>query len=302
MTRRRVSRSYTLQTLFEMDVRDIWKEEEAISIYDEKVEEFSDEESNDVDVNYSHFLLKGIISKRDQIDKIITKSVTNWPLDKITIIDRNIIRIGIFELLFGNSMDVPERVALNESIELARLYGTEKSSKFVNGVLGFIYREMGEPGKDATIDKTKDIKAVKKVLGAVVYAQKEEEILFALIYDVFNTWTISKSSIDDPKEKDVDAVERIVKEELGLKVQVEYKVGSNDYIWNNPEIGKTRKEASYYLAKAEYDNITLKQSGGLKDAKWFTINEMENLNFYSDMRKIILDTAKSVVARYNQIK
>ena len=77
-----------------------------------------------------------------EIDAVIKKAAPEWPLDKIAIIDRNILRIGLYELLHADPDEVPPKVAINESIELAKNYGGPNAARFVNGVLGTIYREM----------------------------------------------------------------------------------------------------------------------------------------------------------------
>ena len=82
------------------------------------------------------------------MDKIIEKSAPEWPVSQITIIDRNVLRLGLFELLFGNREEVPPKVAINEAIELAKTFGGDSSGRFINGVLGTVYREIGEPRKD----------------------------------------------------------------------------------------------------------------------------------------------------------
>lgn len=106
-------------------------------------------------VDFIKNLVKGIIERIDQIDKIIEKCAPEWPLDQITIIDRNALRIGIYELLYAKREEVPPKVAINEAIELAKTFGGESSGKFINGVLGTIYREIGEPGKDEKGSKEK---------------------------------------------------------------------------------------------------------------------------------------------------
>jgi len=92
--------------------------------------------------------VNGVIAKIEEIDKIIEKAAPQWPLEQIAMVDRAVLRLGIYELLFGNRDEVPPKVAINESIELAKTFGGNASGKFVNGVLGTIYREIGEPGKD----------------------------------------------------------------------------------------------------------------------------------------------------------
>ena len=88
-------------------------------------------------------LIAGIMEHVDDIDKIIEKAAPQWPLQQVAVVDRNVLRLGIFELLFGDRSEVPPKVAINESIELAKTFGVDASGKFVNGVLGTIYREIG---------------------------------------------------------------------------------------------------------------------------------------------------------------
>lgn len=87
-------------------------------------------------------LIKGVVSNISNIDKIIEKAAPEWPIDQITIIDRNVLRIGLYELLYGNKEEVPPKVAINEAIELAKSFGGESSGKFINGVLGTVYKEI----------------------------------------------------------------------------------------------------------------------------------------------------------------
>jgi N utilization substance protein B len=93
-------------------------------------------------------LVDGVIGHIQKIDQIIEKAAPEWPIDQIAMVDRNVLRLGIYELLFGDYKEVPPKVAINEAIELAKSFGGESSGKFVNGVLGTIYREIGEPLKD----------------------------------------------------------------------------------------------------------------------------------------------------------
>lgn len=87
-------------------------------------------------------LINGVISHIKDIDKIIEKAAPEWPIEQITIIDRNVLRIGLYELLYEDKKEVPPKVAINESIELAKTFGGESSGKFINGVLGTVYREI----------------------------------------------------------------------------------------------------------------------------------------------------------------
>lgn len=100
------------------------------------------------DTIFAEHLMEGTLRERATIDKLIEKCAPEWPLEQVTVVDRNVLRLGIYELMFGNYEEVPPKVAINEAIELAKTFGSDASPRFVNGVLGTIYREMGEPMKD----------------------------------------------------------------------------------------------------------------------------------------------------------
>ena len=102
---------------------------------------------NDVDQSFMDRLLLGVIAKRGDIDLVIEKAAPEWPLERIAPIDRNILRLGLYELLFSDRVQVPAKVAINEAIELAKTFGGDSSGRFINGVLGAIYKELGEPGR-----------------------------------------------------------------------------------------------------------------------------------------------------------
>jgi len=97
-------------------------------------------------------LISNIIAKIDRIDEIITKYAPDWPIEQITNIDRNILRIGVYELKFSDV--IPSRVAINEAIELAKTFGGESSGRFVNGVLGAVYKDALAAGEEKEVDKT----------------------------------------------------------------------------------------------------------------------------------------------------
>ena len=92
------------------------------------------------DQGFVHHIIEGVTEHLKEIDAYITKYATEWPLDQITIVDRNILRIGVYELVYNE--DIPAKVAINEAIEVAKAYGSESSGKFVNGVLGAIYKDI----------------------------------------------------------------------------------------------------------------------------------------------------------------
>ncbi len=138
MASRHLSRSVAMQSLYEWDFLGMPKEQLEI-ITERNIEEFGRGlESND----FIWDLVYGVQENIGSIDKIIEKTAPEWPINQINILDRNILRIGIFELLYEKVDEVPPKVAINEAIELAKNFGGENSRKFVNGVLGTIYREL----------------------------------------------------------------------------------------------------------------------------------------------------------------
>ncbi|MGB9763045.1 MAG: transcription antitermination factor NusB [Minisyncoccia bacterium] len=137
---RHLSRSIVFQTLFEWDFNKL-PQERIFEILKENLQSLGEGLQ---DKEYPQKLLEEILKHWDKINKLIEKSAPEWPLEQINTVDRNVLRIGIYELVFGNKNEVPPKVAINEAVELAKIFGGDSSRKFVNGVLGTIYREMEE--------------------------------------------------------------------------------------------------------------------------------------------------------------
>ena len=157
MANRHLARSIAMQSLYEWDFKG-QKKENLDEIVKKNIQEFAPGMEDD---SFVCHLVKNTIKNQDKIDPLIEKCAPEWPLDQVTVVDRNILRLGIYELLFGNYDDVPPKVAINEAIELAKSFGGESSGRFVNGVLGTIYRELGEPMKNDTSKKDKNSAEVK---------------------------------------------------------------------------------------------------------------------------------------------
>ena len=144
MANRHLSRSIAMQSLYEWDFR---------GSDTANLETYINQNSSEFgpgleDNSFIRQLVEGVVKNQTKIDQIVAKAAPEWPIDQIAMVDRNVLRLGIYELLFGDYKEVPPKVAINEAIELAKSFGGESSGKFVNGVLGTIYREIGEPGKD----------------------------------------------------------------------------------------------------------------------------------------------------------
>jgi len=137
MSSRHLSRSIVMQSLYEWDFFN--KKKDLKKIVEKNIKEFG---PGLEDETFIWQLITGILQKLNVINQIIEKTACEWPLDQINIIDRNVLRIGIYELLFGNKDEVPPKVAINEAIELAKNFAGDSSGKFINGVLGTIFKEL----------------------------------------------------------------------------------------------------------------------------------------------------------------
>ncbi len=138
MGSRHLSRSIVMQSLYEWDFYG-QQEGELKKIVERNIEEFG---PGLEDTDFIWKLSEGVKDHLSELNKIIEKAAPEWPLDKITIVDRNVLRIGLFELMYADKKSVPPKVAINEAIELAKSFGGESSGKFINGVLGTVFKEV----------------------------------------------------------------------------------------------------------------------------------------------------------------
>ena len=134
---RHLSRIVVMQTLYEWDFR---PESKVADILLRNFTEFDGQ----VDEVYARKVVEGTIAAKDQIDQLIIKAAPDWPIDQVAMIDKNLLRIAIFELLYDKEEEVPPKVSINEAVELGKQFGSENSSKFINGVLGTIYKDHTE--------------------------------------------------------------------------------------------------------------------------------------------------------------
>lgn len=157
MANRHLQRSIAMQSLFEWDFNG-QQNDKIEAIIENNCNEFA---PGTDDNDFTKKLANGVVENLQKIDPLIVKCAPEWPLDQIATVDRNILRIGVFELLFGDYKETPPKVAINEAIEIAKSFGGPNSAKFINGVLGTIYREMGEPMKDDDSMKARERKVEK---------------------------------------------------------------------------------------------------------------------------------------------
>lgn len=300
MANRHLSRSVVLQTLFEWDFLPREKKiDELGAIFDRDLEEFAPGLD---DNSFALSLLENISKNKQVLDDIIIKAAPEWPIDKIAVVDRNVLRIGLAELLFGDRKEVPPKVAINEAIELAKTFGSESSGRFVNGVLGAVYKEIGEPGKDdisskKNLDPNRIIPTEWKG-GAVVYSVDNAGVIrLAMVHDVFGYWTLSKGGIEDGEDLE-EGTKGELKEEIGLDIEIVEKLGENEYIAHHPEKGEIKKHVVYFLAKAPFVPLVLeKGTGGLDNAQWFLLEEILDLNMYQDVTEMITKSIEIISSK-----
>ena len=137
MGKRRKSRELALQLLYQLDVQSESSPEPSLA-------EFWSRHPVDVDVReFAEALVRGAKLHQTKIDELISQYAENWELDRMAVVDRNVLRQGIFELLWMG--EAPPRVVINEAIEVAKKFSTQESSRFINGILDRVHKEHRPP-------------------------------------------------------------------------------------------------------------------------------------------------------------
>lgn len=155
LANRHLSRSIALQTLYEWDFKN-YNYNLVPEILKRNKEEFA---IGAEDTKFIDTLVNGVMEHKEQLDKVIEKAAPLWPIGQIALVDRNVLRLGLFELLYAKKDEVPSKVAINEAIELAKSFGGESSGKFINGVLGTVYRQIDSGEEDAKNSKKQNLES-----------------------------------------------------------------------------------------------------------------------------------------------
>ena len=145
---RHLGRIVALQTLYEFEFRKEVRDDtvDQADILTRNLEKY---ESSVDDIDFVKNLVSGVLNRVAELDELLRPLAPEWPLEQIARIDRAVLRIGLYELMFSEE-SVPPKVVINEAVELAKAFGSDNSGKFVNGVLGTAYRSLQE---DADEDK-----------------------------------------------------------------------------------------------------------------------------------------------------
>lgn len=157
MANRHLMRTIALQSLFEWDFNQ--KQGVLSEIVQRVAEEFAPGAD---DVAFAEQLAGGVAEHLGELDQIILKTAPEWPIAQIPVIDRNVLRLGIYELNYIK--DTPPKVAINEAVEMGKRFGGESSGKFINGVMGTLFKELGvtdetisEPVGEATAETSAEV-------------------------------------------------------------------------------------------------------------------------------------------------
>ena len=188
---------------------------------------------------------------------------------------------------------MPPKVAINEAIELGKSFGGESSGKFVNGVLGTVYRELGEPGKEHPKRgeaRLPDGQAVapqqEDYIGAIVFRREGTAVQWAMIRDAFNHWTFVKGHWK-PEESLEDGALRKVREEIGVGGRVVALLGKNSYSAKNEQREPVLRNVNYFLVETDETTLTTGENAGIVEAQWFPMEAVLKTRHYDDTNHII---------------
>lgn len=135
MSSRRQSRELALQVLFQREFVPNIPVRKCLDLFEQNLSAIEPGTGD-----YAEYLIQGVVAKESEIDNIIGASSKNWKLSRMSLVDRNVLRVAVFEALFASPL-IPHPVAINEAIEIARKYGSTESPSFINGVLDSVFQK-----------------------------------------------------------------------------------------------------------------------------------------------------------------
>ncbi|MGB0757734.1 MAG: transcription antitermination factor NusB [Patescibacteria group bacterium] len=278
MANRHLSRTLALQTLFEWDFYQM-PDDGLLSMLEHNFDEFAPDFD---DKHFSRDILEGVRKNIDAINDLITKYAPEWPLEQITLVDRNVLRIGIFELKFSET--IPPKVAINEAIELAKTFGGDASGKFINGVLGSIYKQMQADGEKQ--DMENPMGEQQTSAGGIIFYEEEGKKMYAVVLDAHGRWTFPKGKISGD-ENLRDAAMREINEEIGLENITLYdKIGEIDVVVNEPNKKPTPKTIHLFLGEVEKQEFSITKDPEIQNAEWVPEDDV--------LEKLDYDQAKAI--------
>ncbi|KKR46752.1 MAG: N utilization substance protein B-like protein [Parcubacteria group bacterium GW2011_GWB1_40_14] len=287
MANRHLARSLAMQALYKWDFNGC-NNEKIDAAVEYVITEFGpglEEEG------FVKMLVNGVLDKKKEIDTIIEKAAPEWPLEQIAMVDRNVLRVGIYELLFGDRNAVPPKVAINESIELAKSFGGETSGKFINGVLGTIYREIGEPMKDHIKTKPDEDLPEELLVGAAVINHNDKDIKVLWLKDKYGFWVFPKGHLTLKDKNSATALKRELKKEIGITdITVGEAVGDIEYVSKSTSKGKSKRKITYFIVETKTDKIEPSENSKIVETRWVSIKDPAPGDYYHDLDGILEKT------------
>lgn len=279
MANRHLGRTLALQSLFEWD---FYAGKRPIADCISYVQENFAPEYDDN--GFTRVLIEGVMEKMPELNEFISKYAKDWPLDQINIVDRNVLRIGIYELKYST---LPHRVVINESIELAKAYGGPSSGRFINGVLGAVYRQLESEGILPRQGVEQDLPITQVSAGGIVVRETENGPMVLLIRDGIGRFTFPKGKVTT--EEDInEAVRREIIEETGLtEFEVRDEVGQIQVTVNEPGQQPVRKLIRYFLMITNQEELTLKMGRGVTGGDWYPLDGASQIVSYENARAVL---------------
>jgi N utilization substance protein B len=267
-----------LQTLYEWDFNE---EKNAADLLQRNIEN----SGLKVEIPFCEKLVKGVSENIEAINAKIKETAPEWPLEQIAGIDRSILRIGIFELIFDK--EVPPKAVINEAVELGKEFGGENSGKFVNGVLGTIYRAS---------ERYEDENLVTSA-GGIIFRKDGPKTYFIVVKNAWNRWTFPKGEVNEGETWQEAAV-REIQEETGInEAEILGEIGEIKFTDKSKE-EPIKKSVHFYLIKTNQVEVTEKpaEEVHIKEVKWMerddVLKSLDYENLIDLFKKAVEETEK----------
>lgn len=139
MANRHILRSTAMQVLYQLDVTNRWQDDDVWEYIAKALVRLA---SSVTDTSYVKEVVSGVMSYREKLDEVISQHATDWSIETIAPVERNILRVAVYEMTIYRDEDIPAKVSINEAIELAKHFSGPAAGRFINGVLGGLYKEL----------------------------------------------------------------------------------------------------------------------------------------------------------------
>ena len=231
----------------------------------------------DIDREFAEEAIRGIANKYNEIDTQIVKTSIR-PLDEIRIIEINVLRYGVFELQFKDTGRLLKTsYVIKELVEIAKNLLSESTGRFISGILNNL------------------ILITQQQVGGVIF-RNSGGVQFALVKEAFGQqkWTLPKGRLGENEGLE-KGFKRAIREEIGIEVKVVSHIGKNFYF----KAEKKRVEVFYFLGKTTDSTLCLEKKPGLSEARWFTYEQVKELDLYSDLKRLMFPAMDEAMKKYS---